>query len=177
MKKRIIVVIACFIVCLWGYFFFRINTQYQETEEILYQTGEWIELSPDLEIRAKSYYFMDDAEIRNLENVPDESLYSSEMKLIWVIYEVRNTNNEEIVDNIVSKIPLESDGWYNYGDMTYCLEEQDASVSLKSGDIIQTKIPYLLLRSNFRTEEWKKIETKEYSVILSLYPQKRKIIL
>ncbi len=184
-KKSVIFVSGLTVFCLmvatfWMIQVIKLNRRIPQSKEVLYSDNEWVEWTDAVEVKTEGYYFMRDEEIRKIDEIPEESLYSEEMCLLWIRVRIRNEGDDERTVSLLN-IAAESPGWSNIPamDLYYAMDKSGTSLvaQLKKGDEVSCELPYLMLRSNFRESEWKKMEDKQYFVTLSLYPEKRKIVL
>lgn len=179
-KRKIyscILIVAIIVVVIWGYQVYKINKIIPQTKKIVMQGEQWNPWKNGIEIKAKKMEFTKDSWIR--EHIQDEeSLYEHEMRLLWVQFDIRNQSEEEQNIDLLD-IGVESSGWCNIADVELYYQLSDSpkelNFTLKSGEEVSYKLPFLMVKANFRNSEWKKIEDKQYYAVLKLYPEKRMI--
>lgn len=69
----------------------------------------WAETEENLLFRVEDYYFIQDSEIRNMEGLPDSTLFSVPMKVLCLKIQMKNNSQEDLHVNLTKYI-LESDG-------------------------------------------------------------------
>ncbi len=174
-KKGLLIVIVLILIMMWGIGVYRVNTQIPQVKKSVFQSGEWIPWKDGMEIKVQGMHFMEDDEIRKNGRIPEESLYSYEMRLLWAEICVRNRGEKESLFDALD-LGAESDGWSNIPDVEFyqyfCDAEKGLYNNLQPGEEMTYELPYLLLRANFRDSEWEKAEQKQYYITWSLYPEK-----
>lgn len=183
MKKKIMTGVIVIIVLfgIWGILVKRANKEFPQTKEIVYNNNEWVTaevLGKNIEVKVQDGYFMEEQEIRDSGKVPEEAFFTTDIRLLWIRFSVRNSGTEAIE---VSPLQLsaESRGWSNVADrefLSYLSEDDEGwSIQLSAGEEKEFCYPYLMVQQNFRKSEWEKVYEKEYWMTLSLYPEKKMI--
>lgn len=179
-KRKIVwgAIMAILIIFVWGYFFIRINHKLPQAKLVEYPKNQWVPLQKSLELKVEGMTFMEDDEIRKTKGIPSDLLYHDEMKLIWLTFKVRNTGQTAIKKDI-GALSMESDGWSNIADPSYMQyiagEQPKLMITFSPGEEQTFHLPYLLLSTNYRAAEWKKVEKKKYWLTFKLYPEKERI--
>lgn len=144
----------------------------------MYQNNQWIPWKNGIEIKVKDGIFMKDETIRNAENVTEEILYDGEMKLLWIQADFRNTGTQSARLDCL-ELGAETVGWANIVNMDFYYamnpEGKPLQRELAAGESVSYCLPFLHLRQNYRSSEWKKMEKRTYYMTLSLYPEKKMI--
>lgn len=179
-KKKLIVgvIIVILLLSVWGFFFIRINHKLPQAKLVEYPKNQWVTMQKSLEIKVEGMKFMKDAQIRKTKDIPTNLLYPDEMKLIWLTFKVRNTGKADITRDI-GALSMESAGWSNIADSAYMQyiagEQAKLNITFAPGEKQTFHLPYLLLSTNYRTSEWRKVENKKYWLTFRLYPKKERI--
>lgn len=178
-KNLIWICVITVVVMVWGYQVWQMNQSIPQTKESVEDGKQWNSWKDGLEIKIDGMEFMEDSEIRG-EFADDENFYKEEVKLLWVQIQVRNRDRQEKKVDLLD-IGAETSGWCNIPDPQFYYklgdEQKEISFMLNPDETVSYKLPFLLLRANFRDKEWEKMEEKEYYITLKLYPEKKKILI
>lgn len=175
----IILIIILVVGVLCGISIYKVNTQYPDTIKISYQKGDTVQYN-------KTQFTVTKKEILNEEELEalakNISEYDTKDGLILGEHDAKcllltvtiSTTNE--MDKIQIPITLESGAWSN--DFEYrtflLLNGKNATLNpeLKSGEVVDLKLPFFLYKNHFKKNQWENIDVQEFSLVFSLYPEK-----
>lgn len=178
-KPLIIALSSIVAVCLIGLSvlqIIQINTRFPQTVISSTRLGDETELN-GLKLKATSCEMLPYKSIKE-----NEELYSviakydtGEVNLIKACLTIKNNSDKE------AELPLydvifQSNDWANAVNLEvfkYFNTDKSLSVKLESGESTDVVLPSLLHKAQFSSKAWDKIEDRDFSLVLSLYPQKR----
>lgn len=181
-KYRTIIFVGMLLLLtgIWGRAVYRINQKIPRSKQTVFQNAQWVAWKNGIEICVKDGTFMDDQTIRGAENMIEDLLFPGEMRLLWVEVEFRNIGTESAVLDCL-ELGAETIGWANIPnvELYYALNRngQSLKIELDRGEKCCYKLPFLMLKENYRGSEWEKAKERAYYITLSLYPVKKMIAL
>lgn len=184
MNKTIIVCILIFVIFVpvFIYRFIYINNKYPHA---VIQTCNVLELMDynNFEITVDSYKFLDKSELidsKYNDTETDDLFEKYDTKAVFVTITIKNTSDMEA--NIEAYMfALESPGWTNGTAYELFIKENAEDISmnptLNPQQELTLTLPYVMYSIQFRDSTWENVKDRPFSLVLSLYPIKREIIL
>lgn len=182
-RRKIVLPVLLFVVSLtviviWGIRVYQINKKIPQVKVDMMDGTHWNDWKDGVQIKIEGMRFMDDAQIRKNPKVKKGMLFKDEMKLLWIKVKIKNKGTKEVRLD-ATDLGAESPGWSNIPDMELYsaldTSGKQLKFELKPSEEVEYELPYLLLKTNFRNSEWKKVEKKKYYITMTLYPVKRTI--
>ena len=181
MKKRNIYVLitSVVLVVVSAFLIIRINIKYQRGKDIVYGMHEEIPYGEGLMLQIDKSAFVSEDEMRDFY---PELQKERSLRGVFVTATFKNPGLEK-KDFLLPEMMIESGAFANGMDVIVFLRINDIpdiysiKPTLESGESFSLIIPYSILNLQFTPEEWKSIEDRQFSLILSLYPQKKSILL
>ena len=175
------ILLTVVLITVWGILVYRVNQKIPQVQTEVTEAHEWFQWKNDVRLRTEGVRFMEDAEIRSLyplEQNEMEPFPGIMLKLMWVTISFKNDGNET-ADIDILDIGASTSGWSNIPDFDFYYKignpEREHHFELAPKEEITMELPYLFAEPNFRNGQWEKIEEKEYSLVVALYPVKRMI--
>lgn len=182
-KKLVGISILILIICLSVLFIVRynsLNNKYPPATTVQYQINEPVKYS-NFEITMTGYKMMDKAELQELGSIYDNIKYDNkDIKSIVTTIKISNTSNKsEVLE--VYPFTLESVGFSNGINFELFLalngENKTLNPQLKAGDEVELHLPFTLIEKQFTKLAWTNIPDRQFELVLSLYPEKKSIII
>ena len=174
------VAVMCF-ACLKIY---AVNQKYPPAEVVAYGIGDVIEFSEmNMTVTASRIDYaaniIDDYEVE-IYNKNNNLLSEDECKLLVVDLAIENTTNNEITVPLYV-INAESGGWSNGIDATdfrkLNIGLEQPIITISAGETAYVSVPFAMYSIQFKDSAWSAVDSREYSVVFSVYPIMIKVVL
>lgn len=180
MRKKIFlfsIIILCF--ALFVFRFVSLNNEYPAPVLKNYNTNQIIPYGQFV-MKVNSYYFLDTEMVKSTFN--EELNAGQNLKCVIVNINVKNVGKSEKNVELYPFV-LESGAWKNGINLNAFKkinrDNKNATLepTLKPEESLSIKLPFTMIDKHFKLKQWKIVESRKYSLVLSLYPTKRIISL
>ena len=196
-KKVLLGSLAVFVFLLWGICYIRTNRSVSNVPTKTYAMGEWVPMEgdrlngggdmSDYEVRVETAELMGLAQYEEKYQINFTDEQRKEADLPEMIYDlkirVRNTGKELREDTGMDfwGIPLQGKELYvDTNDALYDKMNPQAQGSmqfaLRPGSEMEFHLPFNIRREFFKSSTWKHIEKYGFSLVLTTYPQKKRVV-
>lgn len=179
MKRKTIVVCALLLLLsLYGIQYRRVNEKYPVPQNINVCLNETLQIK-ELEISPLKAELLDGQQIqqivRNSITAEKNDTYDyHDMKLYLMTVLCRNISAQKNSVDFTQWM-VESGAWGNgiNGEFFKIMNEKISIIQkLDSNEEIIVRLPFTMVKSMFTKKEWKKLNERDFNIIVSLYPKK-----
>ena len=177
--KRLVIGIVCF--CLLGAYIARViqvNREIPDTVVSTCKKGETIDFE-GIRYRIAGVEWADKEETNKRSYDADRIKMEGDYKTIVVDLEATNITDSEM-NFEAYEFCIEGNGFTNGVNATYMFDKEEdnsRTARMKPGEIRHFKLPYFCAEAMVRPDVWNDIESKEFKLIVSLYPEKIELII
>lgn len=179
MKRRVIMVPALLLLLiLYGIQYWKINTKYPAPQNISVCLNETVQVD-GVEIKPLKAELLDGHQIQQIMHVSTEAENNNiydyhNMKLYLMTILCRNVSSQK--NNVdFTQWMVESGAWGNglNGEFFKNLNGNISIIQdLKADEEITVELPFTMVESMFSKKEWEKMSSRNFNIIISLYPEK-----
>ena len=175
MKKQLIfAVISAAILGLGVWRYVTLNNRYPAPTTKEYRCSDTVEYG-GITLSATGHYFVDSNEAQTLFS--DE--YEAGHRPQCVVVELKLTNlSQEQRQIALYPFILESQTWKNgihlqaFMEMDSFLSTPTLNPTLEPGQTLSLKLPFVMIKDQFSSKAWTSVKSRDYRLVLSLYPTK-----
>lgn len=177
--KKIVICILCLLLAGAGIFrYITLNQKYPPPEIINYSESEPVIYDGQFEITVADNYFLDEQTVKTV--FENEISLGQDVKCYLLELTIKNIGDTE-KQILIYSFMLESDAWYNGVNMGAFMQlnsdTTDATLqpTLAPGEEYQAKLPFSMISEQFKPASWEEVQNRQYSLVMTLYPQKTSI--
>jgi hypothetical protein len=163
------------VAVIWVFFVANVNRKYQETRSTVCPRGSFAAYDGIL-YSIVDCKWLDDGEVRT--HMQDEGLSDCEYKGMVVELQITNTT-DETKEYSLYECCMEGPGYTNGLCADFIVdhpEDNQLHGELAPQESRTVQMPYLCADTMFRKKTWEHLENQEFGLIVSLYPDKVKLL-
>lgn len=177
-KKKVIIFLTIILIGTFVFSFFTVNLKFPSSKKIIHPCGQpFTYQNVELKIKGKEILepnqFPNNEDLLKTLNVNSKNKNSSQMKIILISIEFYNCTDKPLQLDLTA-FHLESRNFSLQFDYPLMLYYNHCGMNLKlNGNERRTlRMPVPLLKIDFCESEWLTINSRKFSVVYSLYPEK-----